>query len=76
VTAAVRDPELGDGDVPLACKLPAQCRLPLLTWEFDIPCHSLNRRVSDVLVVNGGGQALKVRWTATLIRKVLSQLAI
>jgi hypothetical protein len=27
-----------------------------LTWEFGIPCHSLDRRVSYVVVVSGGGQ--------------------
>ena len=45
-----------------------------LTWESGFRCYSLNRRVSYVVVVNGGGQALKVRWTATLLRKALSQL--
>jgi hypothetical protein len=46
---------------PLACKLPARCRLLALTWESGFPCHSLNRRVSYVVVVSDGGQHLPVR---------------
>ncbi len=63
-------------DLALACKALPICRLPSLTWESGFLCHSLNRRVSYVVVVNGVGQALKVRGTATLAREVLSQLAI
>jgi hypothetical protein len=33
------------------------CRLPSLTWESGFPCHPLNRRLSDVVVVNLGGQS-------------------
>jgi hypothetical protein len=42
--------------VSLACKLAPRCRLSSLTWEFDFPCHSLNRRVSHFVVVSDGGQ--------------------
>ncbi len=37
MTVALRDPELGDAGVPLACKLPALCRLLSLTWEYGFP---------------------------------------
>jgi hypothetical protein len=40
-----------------ACKLPARCRLPSLTWEFGSPCHSLNRLESYAVVVSLGGQS-------------------
>jgi len=39
-----------------ACKTMPTCRLQSLTWESGFPCYSLNRRVSDVVVVNFGGQ--------------------
>ena len=42
---------------PRACKALPICRLLSLTWEFGFPCHSLNRRVSYVVVVNGSGQS-------------------
>jgi hypothetical protein len=42
--------------LPLACKLPAPCRLLSLTWRFSFSYHSINRRASYVVVVSDGGQ--------------------
>src|SRR5262245_44797558 len=41
--------------IPRCKALPCR-RLLSFTWELDFPCGSLNRRVSYVVVVNGGGQ--------------------
>jgi hypothetical protein len=40
----------------LACKALPRRRLPSFTWESGSLCHSLNRRVSYVVVVNDGGR--------------------
>ena len=43
--------------VTLACKLPARCRLPSLTWGSASPPVDPSRPLSDLVVVRCSGQA-------------------
>ena len=60
--------QTGFEPVTLACKALPICRLPSLTWESGFPCHSLNRRVSYVVVVSLGGQSSAASRTAYCLR--------
>ena len=54
VLADWREQELCQGVVMQTLRLQATgtLSLPSFIWEFGFPCYSLNRRVSDVVVVS------------------------